>query len=52
MTAAWIQNLLFLILLLAIAVPLGPFIARVMEGERTFLHPLLGPIERIHQFRL
>ncbi len=46
MTAAWIQNLLFLILLLAIAVPLGPFIARVMEGERTFLHPLLGPIER------
>jgi len=46
MSHAWIQNLLFFILLLAIAVPLGPFIARVMEGERTFLHPVLGPLER------
>ena len=46
MSHAWIQNLLFLVLLLAIAVPLGPFIARVMEGERTFLHLVLGPVER------
>jgi K+-transporting ATPase ATPase A chain len=27
-------------------VPLGPFIAKVLEGERTFLHPVLGPLER------
>ncbi|GLH73505.1 potassium-transporting ATPase potassium-binding subunit [Geothrix limicola] len=46
MSHAWIQNLLFLGLLLALAVPLGPFIAKVMEGERTFLHPVLGPVER------
>jgi K+-transporting ATPase ATPase A chain len=46
MSHAWVQNILFLILLLAIAVPLGPFIAKVMEGERTFLHPVLGPVER------
>ncbi len=46
MTHAWIQNILFLVLLLALAVPLGPFIAKVMEGERTFLHPVLGPVER------
>ncbi len=46
MSHAWVQNLLFLILLLGIAVPLGPFIAKVMEGERTFLHPVLGPLER------
>jgi len=46
MSHAWIQNLLFLVLLLGIAVPLGPFIARVMEGERTILHPVLGPVER------
>jgi len=46
MTHAWIQNILFLVLLLAIAVPLGPFIAKVLEGERTFLHPVLGPLER------
>ncbi|HJW33936.1 MAG TPA: potassium-transporting ATPase subunit KdpA [Holophagaceae bacterium] len=46
MTHAWIQSLLYLALLLAIAVPLGPFIAKAMEGERTFLHPVLGPLER------
>jgi K+-transporting ATPase ATPase A chain len=46
MSHAWIQNILFLVLLLAIAVPLGPFIAKVLEGERTFLHPVLGPVER------
>ncbi len=46
MSHTWVQNLLFLVLLLVIAVPLGPFIARVMEGERTFLHPVLGPLER------
>jgi K+-transporting ATPase ATPase A chain len=46
MSQAWIQNLLYLALLLLIAIPLGPFIAKVMEGERTFLHPVLGPVER------
>ncbi|HEX7553449.1 MAG TPA: potassium-transporting ATPase subunit KdpA [Geothrix sp.] len=46
MSHAWVQNILFLVLLLAIAVPLGPFIAKVLEGERTFLHPVLGPLER------
>jgi len=46
MSHAWIQNVLFLVLLLGIAVPLGPFIAKVMEGEPTFLHPVLGPLER------
>jgi K+-transporting ATPase ATPase A chain len=43
---AWVQNVLFLVLLLGIAVPLGPFIAKVMEGERIFLHPVIGPLER------
>jgi potassium-transporting ATPase potassium-binding subunit len=39
-----------LVLLAAVAVltpPLGGWIARVMSGERTFLHPLLGPVERL-----
>jgi potassium-transporting ATPase potassium-binding subunit len=40
-----------LVLLLAVVVvltpPLGAFIARVMSGERTFLYPLLGPVERL-----
>ena len=46
MIHAWTQSLLYLALLIALAVPLGPFMARVMEGERTFLHPVLGPLER------
>lgn len=46
MTHAWIESLIYFALLLAIAVPLGPFIAQAMEAERTFLHPLLGPLER------
>jgi K+-transporting ATPase ATPase A chain len=43
---AWTQNILFLLLLLALAPPLGAFMAKVLEGERTFLHPVLGPLER------
>ena len=31
----------------ALTPPLGAFIARVMGGERTFLHPVLGPVERL-----
>ncbi|HXC15806.1 MAG TPA: potassium-transporting ATPase subunit KdpA, partial [Holophagaceae bacterium] len=46
MTHAWMQNLLYLALLLGLAFPLGAFMAKVLEGERTFLHPLLGPVER------
>ena len=46
MTHAWTQNLLYLALLLGLAVPLGSFMAKVLEGEHTFLHPVLGPLER------
>jgi len=43
---AWTQNLLYLALLLGLAFPLGAFMARVLQGERTFLHPILAPLER------
>jgi potassium-transporting ATPase potassium-binding subunit len=42
-----VQPLLLLVLVILVTPPLGRFIARVMEGERTFLHPLLGPVERV-----
>ncbi len=42
----WLQIGLYLLLLLLLAWPLGVFMARVYEGERTFLHPVLGPLER------
>jgi K+-transporting ATPase ATPase A chain len=47
MTAnGWIQILLFLVLILAVTKPLGIFMARVFNRERTFLDPLARPIER------
>ena len=42
----WSQIVLVLALVLACAVPLSGFIARVFAGERTFLSPVLGPVER------
>lgn len=45
MSHAWTQNLLFLAVLLALAPPLGAFLARVLEGESTFLHPVIRPLE-------
>jgi K+-transporting ATPase ATPase A chain len=43
----WLQILVFLALVLAVTKPLGLFMARVFAGERTFLHPLLRPVERL-----
>jgi hypothetical protein len=37
----------FFLLILAITKPLGVFMARIFEGERTFLHPVLRPLERV-----
>ena len=46
-TNGWIQIFVFLALILAITKPLGVFMARVFSGERTFLDPMLRPIERL-----
>ena len=46
-TNGWIQIFVFLALILAITKPLGVFMARVFGGERTFLDPVLRPIERL-----
>jgi len=42
-----VQLLLYLVVLALLAKPLGAFMARVFEGERTFLSPVLGPVERL-----
>src|SRR5271163_4525640 len=48
MTAnGWFQIVLFLAVILAITKPLGLFMAKVFGGERTFLDPLLRPVERL-----
>ncbi|MEO6817333.1 MAG: potassium-transporting ATPase subunit KdpA [Edaphobacter sp.] len=48
MTAnGWLQILFFFALVLVCAKPLGIYMARVFERERTFADPLLRPIERL-----
>jgi K+-transporting ATPase ATPase A chain len=48
MTAnGWVQILLFLTLILALTKPLGVFMARVFNRERTFLDPVARPVERL-----
>jgi K+-transporting ATPase ATPase A chain len=41
-----LQIVLFMGILLGLAKPLGSFMAKVYQGERTFLDRVLGPVER------
>ena len=41
----WIQILLFCAIVAALVVPLGWYMTRVFNGERTFLSPVLRPVE-------
>src|SRR5205809_8043702 len=48
MTAnGWFQIALFLLLILAVTKPMGVFMARVFNREKTFMDPVLRPIERV-----
>jgi len=48
MTAnGWFQVAVFVLVLFAITKPIGAFMARVFNGEKTFLDPVLRPIERL-----
>ena len=42
----WLQILLFSGIVLALVKPLGAYMTRVFAGERTFLSPVLVPVER------
>jgi potassium-transporting ATPase potassium-binding subunit len=47
MTAnGWLQIALFLLAVLAVTKPLGVFITKIFSKEKTFLDPILRPIER------
>jgi len=47
MTATgWLQTIVIFAVVLACVKPLGLFMARVFSGERTFLDPVAGPVER------
>jgi K+-transporting ATPase ATPase A chain len=43
----WFQFAIFSAILLASVRPVGIYLARVLEGERTWLDPILRPIERL-----
>ena len=42
----WVQLILFFVVLAALIVPVGGFIAKVYTNERTFISPILNPVER------
>jgi len=42
-----LQIAVFFLVVLALTRPMGAFMARVFNGERTWLHPLLRPLERL-----
>ena len=41
----WLQIALFSVLIVLIAKPLGGYMTRVFNGERTFLRPVVRPLE-------
>jgi len=46
-TTGWLQLGFYLLLLLLLVKPLGAYMARVYQGQRKLLDPLLGPLENL-----
>jgi potassium-transporting ATPase potassium-binding subunit len=46
-TIGWLQAIIFFVLILAVTKPLGTYMARVFEGERTWLTPVFAPLEKV-----
>ena len=44
-TIGWIQILLYCAIIVALTPALGAYMTRVFNGERTFLSPVLQPIQ-------
>jgi potassium-transporting ATPase potassium-binding subunit len=45
--AGWLTIFMFVLVLTALALPLGSYMAKVYSGERVFLSPILGGPERL-----
>ncbi|UDL94721.1 potassium-transporting ATPase subunit KdpA [Lichenihabitans sp. PAMC28606] len=41
----WLQIIILLVAVVAAAIPIGAYMVRVMGGERTFMSPVLRPVE-------
>ncbi len=44
---SWLQLIFYMAVLIALAKPVGVFMARVYQGERTFLDPVMQPVEKL-----
>ena len=44
---SWFQLIFYFVVLFLLVKPLGFFMAHVYQGERTFLDPVFGPLERL-----
>ncbi len=44
---SWLQLIFYMVVLIALAKPLGSFMAKVYQGEHTFLDPVLRPVEQL-----
>jgi K+-transporting ATPase ATPase A chain len=42
----WLQIVVYCVIVVALVKPLGGYMTRVFNGERTLLSPILGPVER------
>jgi potassium-transporting ATPase potassium-binding subunit len=42
-----LQIAIYFLVILALAKPMGSFMAKLFEGKKTFLHPVLRPFERL-----
>ncbi len=47
MAQGWVQIVVFLLVLTALVPLVGTYLARVFRGERVFLSPVVGPVERL-----
>jgi K+-transporting ATPase ATPase A chain len=43
----WLQIAVYFLIILALAKPMGLYMAKLFGGERTFLHPVLRPVEKM-----
>ena len=44
---SWLQLIFYMLVLIALAKPIGLYMARVYQGERTFLDPIMRPLEKL-----
>jgi K+-transporting ATPase ATPase A chain len=46
-TIGWLQIIAYFVVLILLVKPVGGYMARVFQGERTFMTPVLAPVERL-----